>query len=54
MGGVLIIIFIVIPTLLWADLRYVYVWVAVSALLGYGWIGFMDDYAKVTKRATWA
>jgi phospho-N-acetylmuramoyl-pentapeptide-transferase len=50
MGGVLIIISIVIPTLLWADLRYPYVWVAIAALLGYGWIGFLDDYAKVTRR----
>jgi phospho-N-acetylmuramoyl-pentapeptide-transferase len=49
MGGVLIIISIVIPTLLWADLRYPYVWVAIAALLGYGWIGFLDDYAKVTR-----
>jgi phospho-N-acetylmuramoyl-pentapeptide-transferase len=48
MGGVLIIISIVIPTLLWADLRYAYVWIAIAALLGYGWIGFLDDYAKVT------
>jgi len=48
MGGVLIIISIVIPTLLWADLRNPYVWVAIAALLGYGWIGFLDDYAKVT------
>src|SRR5437016_9282491 len=50
MGGVLIIISIVIPTLLWADLRYTSVWVAIAALLGYGWIGFLDDYAKITKR----
>jgi len=50
MGGVLIIISIVVPTLLWADLRSRYVWIAVLALLGYGWIGFMDDYAKVTKK----
>ncbi|HUA61725.1 MAG TPA: phospho-N-acetylmuramoyl-pentapeptide-transferase [Verrucomicrobiae bacterium] len=50
MGGVLIIISIVVPTLMWADLRYPYVWVAIAALLGYGWIGFMDDYAKVTRR----
>src|SRR5579871_2964480 len=50
MGGVLIIISIVIPTLLWADLKSPYVWVAVAALLGYGWIGFLDDYAKVTRR----
>src|SRR5271169_3863407 len=50
MGGILIIISIVIPTLLWADLRYPYVWIAIAALLGYGWIGFLDDYSKVTKR----
>jgi phospho-N-acetylmuramoyl-pentapeptide-transferase len=50
MGGVLIIISIVIPTLLWADLRYPYVWIALGALVGYGWIGFLDDYAKITRR----
>ena len=50
MGGILIIISIVIPTLLWADLRSPYVWIAIAALIGYGWIGFLDDYAKVTKR----
>ena len=50
MGGILIIISIVIPTLLWADLRSPYVWIATAALLGYGWIGFIDDYAKVTKK----
>jgi phospho-N-acetylmuramoyl-pentapeptide-transferase len=50
MGGVLIVISIVVPTLLWADLRSRYVWIAIAALLGYGWIGFMDDYAKVTKK----
>ena len=50
MGGVLIIISIVVPTLLWADLRYPYVWIAIAALIGYGWIGFMDDYAKVSRK----
>jgi phospho-N-acetylmuramoyl-pentapeptide-transferase len=50
MGGILIIISIVVPTLLWADLRSPYVWIALAALMGYGWIGFMDDYAKVTKK----
>jgi phospho-N-acetylmuramoyl-pentapeptide-transferase len=50
MGGVLIIISIVIPTLLWADLSNVYVWVAVFALLAYGGIGFVDDFAKVTRQ----
>jgi phospho-N-acetylmuramoyl-pentapeptide-transferase len=50
MGGILIIISIVIPTLLWADLQYPSVWVAIAALLGYGWIGFLDDYAKITNQ----
>ena len=50
MGGVLIIISIVIPTLLWANLRNPYVWIALAALVGFGWIGFLDDYAKITQR----
>ncbi len=50
MGGVLIIISIVIPTLLWADLEYPYVWIALAALVGFGWIGFLDDYAKITRQ----
>jgi phospho-N-acetylmuramoyl-pentapeptide-transferase len=50
MGGVLIVISIVVPTVLWADLRSRYVWIALASLIGYGWIGFMDDYAKVTRK----
>src|SRR5215475_1540516 len=50
MGGVLIIISIVIPTLLWADLRDSYVWVALFSLVSYGAIGFFDDYAKILQR----
>src|SRR5215467_10972859 len=50
MGGVLVIISIVIPTLLWADLRFPYVGVALLALVGYGLIGFIDDYQKLMKR----
>ncbi len=50
MGGVLIIISIVVPTLLWADLTYGYVWIAILALVAFGWIGFLDDYAKVTRQ----
>src|SRR5437762_12096590 len=50
MGGVLIIISIVIPTLLWADLRDSYVWVALLGLVAYGVIGFFDDYAKILQR----
>ncbi len=50
MGGVLIIISIVIPTLLWADLSNAYVWIAIFTLVAYGIVGFLDDYAKVAKR----
>jgi len=50
MGGVLIIISIVVPTLLWADLRDPYVWVALLGLVSYGAIGYFDDYAKIMKR----
>ncbi len=50
MGGVLIVISIVVPTLLWADLRYVYVWIALLAMLCFAGIGFIDDYSKVMKR----
>src|SRR3984893_2280309 len=49
-GGVLIIISIVVPTLLWADLRDSYVWIALLSLIGYGIIGFWDDYAKILKK----
>jgi phospho-N-acetylmuramoyl-pentapeptide-transferase len=50
MGGVLIVAAIVIPTLLWADLRNLYVLLAVGATLSFGTIGFVDDYNKVVKR----
>ena len=50
MGGVLIIVSIIIPTLLWADLRNPYVWIALFSLVAYGAIGFCDDYAKVRRR----
>jgi phospho-N-acetylmuramoyl-pentapeptide-transferase len=50
MGGVLIIISVLVPTLLWADLRNSYVWTALFAMVSYGAIGFVDDYAKVRKK----
>lgn len=50
MGGLLIVSAIVFPTLLWADLRNEYVWVAMLGLIGFGAIGFIDDYAKVAKK----
>jgi len=50
MGGLLIIISIVVPTLLWADLSNPYVWIALFGLLSFGAIGFWDDYAKIRRR----
>jgi phospho-N-acetylmuramoyl-pentapeptide-transferase len=47
MGGVLIVISIVIPTLLWADLENRFVWIAVLATCAFAAIGFTDDYIKV-------
>jgi phospho-N-acetylmuramoyl-pentapeptide-transferase len=47
MGGVLILIAILTSTLLWADLRNYYVWVVVAVTLGFGAIGFVDDYKKL-------
>jgi len=50
MGGALILISIAITTLLWGDLRNHYVWVALFATLGFGVIGWVDDYRKVVHR----
>src|SRR5690348_2041708 len=50
MGGLLIVAAIVIPTLLWADLRNPYVVLAVVATLAFGAIGFVDDYNKVVRK----
>ena len=50
MGGVLILIAILVPTVLWSDPANPYVWVAVFSTLAFGAIGFADDYLKVVKR----
>jgi phospho-N-acetylmuramoyl-pentapeptide-transferase len=52
MGGVMILAAIIIPTLLWADLTNAYIWVALFITVGYGLIGFVDDYKKVVKKDT--
>jgi phospho-N-acetylmuramoyl-pentapeptide-transferase len=49
MGGTLILVAIAISTLLWADLSNRYIWVILLVTLGYGVIGFVDDYRKVVK-----
>ncbi|NIQ94918.1 MAG: phospho-N-acetylmuramoyl-pentapeptide-transferase [Desulfuromonadales bacterium] len=50
MGGTLILLAIVLPTLLWADLSNIYIWVALLVTVGFGVIGFVDDYRKVKLR----
>ena len=50
MGGVLIVISILVPTLLWATLSNPAVWIAVLSTLAFGAIGFADDYIKVVKK----
>lgn len=50
MGGLMILISVAASTLLWADLRNTYIWWALLVLVGYGLIGFGDDYLKLTKR----
>jgi phospho-N-acetylmuramoyl-pentapeptide-transferase len=50
MGGVLIVISIVIPTFLWANLANPYIWIALFAIVSFGAIGFWDDYSKVRKQ----
>ena len=52
MGGLLILVAALVPTLLWADLTNVYVWIAVLATAAFGGIGFLDDYLKVTRRSS--
>lgn len=50
MGGVLVLISVAISTLLWADLANRFVWVVLLVTLGFGWIGWRDDYRKVVYR----
>jgi len=50
MGGVLIVIAILLPTVLWSDPGNPFVWIAVCATLAFGAVGFADDYIKVVKR----
>ena len=52
MGGVLILIALTSATLLWADLTNGYVWVVLFVTLGYGGVGFADDFLKLTRRSS--
>jgi phospho-N-acetylmuramoyl-pentapeptide-transferase len=50
MGGLLILASALVPTLLWADLTNSYIWIAVLATIGFGAVGFTDDYLKIVRR----
>jgi phospho-N-acetylmuramoyl-pentapeptide-transferase len=52
MGGLMFLAGIIVGTLLWADLTDVYVWVVLMVTAAFGFLGFLDDYAKVTKQTT--
>jgi phospho-N-acetylmuramoyl-pentapeptide-transferase len=49
MGGLLILLSVTVPTLLWARLDNPYVWIALLVTLGFGAVGFLDDYLKVKR-----
>src|SRR6187431_666390 len=52
MGGLLILAAALTPTLLWANLTNIYVWIAVITTALFGGIGFLDDYLKITRRSS--
>ncbi len=52
MGGLMILIAMSISTLLWMDMGNGYTWIVLFVTIGYGLIGFGDDYLKLTKRNT--
>ncbi|MGZ5476282.1 MAG: phospho-N-acetylmuramoyl-pentapeptide-transferase, partial [Thermoanaerobaculia bacterium] len=47
MGGILINIAILVPTILWADIYNPYIWIVLFVTFAYGTIGFIDDYRKL-------
>jgi len=52
MGGVLILFALALSTLLWADLSNGYVWVVLAVTVGFGLVGFFDDFLKLTRRSS--
>ena len=51
MGGLLILTASLVPTLLWADLTNVFVWMAMLSTTAFGALGFADDYLKIVRRS---
>lgn len=52
MGGVLIVLSVTISILLWQDIKQFYTWLMVLALIGFGGLGFMDDYLKISRKSS--
>jgi phospho-N-acetylmuramoyl-pentapeptide-transferase len=52
MGGLMILLSVSISTLLWADLNNPFIWITLLVMIGFGIIGFGDDYLKLTKKNT--
>jgi len=50
MGGAMILIAIAVSTLLWGDLTNIYVWIVLGVTLGFGAVGWVDDYRKVVEK----
>ena len=50
MGGLLILVSLLVPTLLWAKLTNTYVWLAVGVTFAFGLIGFLDDFLKIKRQ----
>lgn len=50
MGGLMMLISVTVSTVLWSDINNAYVWIVLAVMLGFGALGFVDDYKKVTKR----
>ncbi len=51
MGGLMILSGLIVATLLWANLKNAYVWIVLLVMIGFGLIGFYDDYLKVTRQS---
>ena len=47
MGGALILLYVLVPTILWAEPNNIFVWATAAVTAGYGVIGYLDDYLKI-------
>ena len=50
MGGVMIVFSVLISSLLWMNVRTIYTWLCLAALVSFGLLGFLDDYLKITRK----